>query len=58
MNWQINVGFIILGVLLIAIFAWKRFRKARLLGSGDIVLIGFGIGALFEGLFGLFGLTN
>ncbi len=42
MDWQMTWGFIILGILFIAIFVW-RVRRARLIGFSDIVLIGFGI---------------
>jgi hypothetical protein len=56
MDWQMTWGFIILGILFIAIFAW-RVRRARLIGFSDIVLIGFGIWTLATGLFRLFGLA-
>jgi hypothetical protein len=57
MGWQMTWGFIILGILFIAIFAWERFRKVRILGFSDIVLIGFGIWMLATGLFRLFGIA-
>ena len=54
MNWIS----IVLGILFLAIFAWRRFRKARILGFIDIILIGLGIWTLFEGLSGLFGAAH
>ncbi len=52
MAW-IPLGYIVLGILFFAIFAW-RLQKARLLRFSDIVLLGFGFGALLEGLSELF----
>ncbi len=52
MTWE----FIVLGILLLAIFLW-RVRRARPLGFSDFVLLGFGIGAFLDGLFGPFGVT-
>lgn len=52
MTWM-PIGYIVLGVLFLAIFVW-RLRKARSLGFSDIVLLGFGFGSLLEGLSELF----
>ncbi len=49
--------FIILGILLLAVFVWKRFQKARTLSFDDIILVSFGVGAFFAGLLGLLGIT-
>ena len=54
MTWE----FIVLGILFLVIFVWKRFRKTQLLGFGDIVLVGLGIWMLSVGLAGLFGVAH
>lgn len=53
MNWQINLGFVIFGILLIAKFAWRMTRRARLLGTSDIILLAIGVSAIVIGSAGL-----
>ncbi len=53
MDWRINLGFSIFGILLIMIFM-REIRKAQSVRPGDIVLLGFGVWALIIGLLGLF----
>ncbi len=54
MTWQMTWGFIVLGVLLLAIFAWRQSRKVRILGPNDITFLGIGICMLILGLYELF----
>lgn len=58
MTWQMTWGFIALGILFLATFAWRMIQRARLLGFSDIVLLGFGIWVLLEGLSELFGAAH
>lgn len=58
MIWQMTWGLIALGILSLAIFVWRMTRRARLLDLSDIVLLGFGIWALLEGLSELFGAAH
>ncbi len=58
MDWRINLGFFVFGILLILIVIFMReIRKAQSLRSGDVILLGFGIWALVVGLLGLLGVS-
>jgi hypothetical protein len=53
MLWQMDVGFVILGISFLAVFACG-IRKGRSLRFSDFLLVGFGVGMLIMGLLGFF----